>query len=326
MDRVEIVKEKWDYLIILDACRYDYFESLYRDYLDGNLTKRISIGSSTNEWRDRSFPDYYEDIVYISANPQFSIGSEVYGFIAGEHFHKVYEIWKTGWDKEKGTVLPETLTKMAIDIIKKTTEKRFIIHYLQPHAPYLSLGERSKGYVNADINTQRKVIGVKENKGLSPVKQVLFKKLLKLFKNNNILTNRPDWVLRKFLRLPPEKPMELGWRNAGKEGLRQAYKANLQAVLKQVTGLTKHLSGRIVITSDHGELLGESNLFGHSTGSNNPIQTEIPWLVMEKHEQVMETEIIAVEEKPAEGTSVSDETKNAQQELTEKLRALGYYD
>ena len=43
MDRVEIVKEKWDYLIILDACRYDYFQDVYKKYLQGELFKKIKI-------------------------------------------------------------------------------------------------------------------------------------------------------------------------------------------------------------------------------------------------------------------------------------------
>ena len=122
MDRTNVMQEKWDYLIVLDACRYDYFDRLYRDYFDGDLTKKISIGSCTNQWRDKSFPDCYDDIVYISANPQISANLPVYGYLAGEHFHKVHEVWKTGWDSNSGTVLPETLTNAAIEIIKVSSE------------------------------------------------------------------------------------------------------------------------------------------------------------------------------------------------------------
>jgi hypothetical protein len=325
IDKVNIVQEKWDYLIILDACRYDYFEHLYKDYFDGNLAKRISMGSSTGEWRDKSFPDNYEDIIYISANPQFCIDSEVYGFTAGGHFHKVYEIWKTGWDKEKGTVLPETLTKMASDIIKKTVGKRFIIHYLQPHAPYLELQEGSKGYndVNSVTDSQK---GIEGYELTSAFKQNIFKKLLKLFENTKLLGNHPDWVLRKMLRMPCKAPMEWAWRNAGKEGLRKAYRRNLELVLEQVAELIKGLSGRIVITSDHGELLGENKSFGHPHGSIDPIQIEVPWLVIEKHDRTGRTQDAAVDEKTAEEPPVSSDAKDDQQELADKLRALGYYD
>ena len=323
MNKVNVMQEKWDYLVILDACRYDYFERLYQNYLQGKLTKRISIGSSTNEWRDKSFPDYYDDIVYISANPHFSATLPVYGFIAGEHFNKIHEIWKSAWDSEKGTVLPEILTKNAIDIIKNTNNKRFIIHYLQPHAPYLSLLSESKGFASGQVNSNRKIIGTQETKNVSTIKKKLLKKLVKLFKNNNILTNHPDWFLRKLLQIPAERPLELAWRNAGKKGLRKAYEENLVSVLKQVKVLLNYLSGTIIIPSDHGELLGEKKCYGHPPGSQNPIQIEIPWLTIEK--QTKNT-MIKEPDLKKDKTSHIESNEDNQKEMENKLRALGYYD
>jgi predicted AlkP superfamily phosphohydrolase/phosphomutase len=282
MNKVDITKEQWDFLIVLDACRYDYFERTYKNYLNGQLTKRISAGSSTDQWRDKSFPDYYDDIVYISANPHFTETIPVSGYTAGDHFHKVHEIWKTGWDKEKGTVLPETMTATAIEIIKNSPEKKFIIHYLQPHAPYIVLVERFKGYIDPDCNTNRIIAGAADSENKHIFRKKILKNLLKYFKNNNILTNRPAWVLRKLLALPPEAPMEIAWRYVGKKALRQAYEINLKLVLVQIAELIKHLSGRIVITADHGELLGENFLYSHPTGSTNRILIEVPWLIIEK--------------------------------------------
>ena len=62
---LNVMEEKWDYLIILDACRYDYFESLYKEFFDGDLEKRISLGSNTIEWCLESFKGYYPDVIYI---------------------------------------------------------------------------------------------------------------------------------------------------------------------------------------------------------------------------------------------------------------------
>ena len=66
---VNVIQEQWDYLIVLDACRYDYFKEFYQHYLPGVLSKRISVGSSTPEWRDKSFPGFYEGLSYVSTNP-----------------------------------------------------------------------------------------------------------------------------------------------------------------------------------------------------------------------------------------------------------------
>jgi len=50
--------------------------------------------------------------------------------------------------------------------------------------------------------------------------------------------------------------------------------------LKYVSELIKDLNGTIIITSDHGELLGEGGYYCHGPGipSSNSFLMEIPWL------------------------------------------------
>ena len=328
MDRTNVMQEKWDYLIVLDACRYDYFDRLYRDYFDGDLTKKISIGSCTNQWRDKSFPDHYDDIVYISANPQISANLPVYGYLAGEHFHKVHEVWKTGWDADSGTVLPETLTNAAIDIIAKTpTAKRFIIHYLQPHAPYLMADIEPHSYDKGDIHADRTLADSAKYERFSGIKKWLLKNLLKVFKDTNILTNYPEWVLRQVLHMAPTCAMDVFRRRYGAKMLPKAYEANLECVLRQVAVLIEHLAGTIVITSDHGEFLGEGGRYAHPYGSLDPTLIEVPWLAIEKTEKDIDTEEIAGDQKlPAEPAEPIGKAETEQEELIRKLKSLGYYD
>ena len=47
---VNMMEEDWDFLIVLDACRFDYFSEFYGDFFDGKLEKKISAGCSTVEW------------------------------------------------------------------------------------------------------------------------------------------------------------------------------------------------------------------------------------------------------------------------------------
>jgi hypothetical protein len=291
--------------------------------------KKTSIGSCTNEWRDKSFPDYYDDVVYISANPQISANLPVYGYLAGEHFHKVHEVWKTGWDRQAGTVLPETLTNAAIDIIKKTPGKRFIIHYLQPHAPYLMEQIEPHGFDTGDIHAERTLAGSDKYGKSSPLKEWLLKNLLKLFKNTNILTNYPEWILRQLLFMPPGCAMDAARRKYGQKMLPAAYEATLCRTLSQVAVLLKHLTGKIIITSDHGELLGQGRRYAHPFGSIDPTLIEVPWLVIEKEERRIDTTEVSVgekqPEKPDEPTETA-ETETEQEELKRKLKSLGYYD
>jgi glucan phosphoethanolaminetransferase (alkaline phosphatase superfamily) len=119
--------------------------------------------------------------------------------------------------------------------------------------------------------------------------------------------------------------MEAAWRSSGGEALPSAYEDNLIAVLQQVAVLLSSLSGRIVITSDHGELLGEDRCYGHPRGRKNPLLTTVPWLVIEKQ---VDSERPVADVTPAEsdGTPSQKTDQTTEEEIVDKLRALGYYD
>ncbi|MCE5184847.1 MAG: sulfatase-like hydrolase/transferase [Planctomycetaceae bacterium] len=313
-----VVNEQWDYLILLDACRYDYFEAAWRDYFSqGRLECRTSVGTCTNEWRDKTFPGFYEDIVYITANPQICAGSPVFGYTAGDHFGFIHEIWRQDWDETHGTVLPEVVSRRALEIIPQYSEKRFIIHYLQPHAPYI------KAPYGANLRSLKEFTDFLENPMNQTAgrrfRQTLLRRLLPYCRNKRLFTNHPEWVLRKWLGIPPKGPMEIAWRQLGVDGLRQAYNENLRLALEQVRTLVGQLTGTIVITSDHGELLGEDGQFAHPQGSDHPAITQVPWLVIEKAKSAPAAEPTS----PAQ--NVRTESAN-DEEIIKRLRALGYHD
>lgn len=58
----------------------------------------------------------------------------------------------------------------------------------------------------------------------------------------------------------------------------EAYEANLRLGLQHALRLADLLDGRVVITSDHGELFGEYGLFGHPPSVYVPELTCVPWL------------------------------------------------
>ena len=63
-----------------------------------------------------------------------------------------------------------------------------------------------------------------------------------------------------------------------------AYEETLDLVLERVSEINPHLNGRIVVTTDHGELLGEDGVWGHPLNSDHPALWEIPWFEVEKNE------------------------------------------
>jgi len=141
-----LVEEDWDFLIILDACRFDFFKELYMKkykHIGGNLKKAISPVTFTTDWLDKNFKGFYDDIVYISANPYINskvkgVASHGFEFDAKKHFFKVIDVWDWGWDHKLGTVPPRAVNEALFKAKSDYKNKRFILHYVQPHAPYIS--------------------------------------------------------------------------------------------------------------------------------------------------------------------------------------------
>lgn len=267
-DRLSFFDAEWDTLLLLDACRYDTFAAIHD--LPGTLEARRTASSSTIEFLKR-YVDGREltDTVYVTANPQHYRKTER-GYIDGA-FHDVIEVWQEdGWDDSYRTVRPETVADAAEAAADRYPNKRLLVHFMQPHYPYI--GPTGRDAFDNDS--------------------------LDFF--NRVLTG--------------EIEVEDGL-------LRQAYRENLQAVLPSVERLLGSLSGRSVVSADHGEMFGERAFpipireYGHPTGIHTPELTEVPWLVSENgpRRTIQDGEPADRDEKTAMSRIVAD-----------RLRDLGY--
>jgi hypothetical protein len=258
-----IKNENWDRLIVLDACRYDTFEKVYRDYLDGELSGGTSCCISTPGWLNGHFREGdYRDVVYISGNPHINSRKTGEGFNVKECFHKVVDVWNFGWDNKLGTVHPREINKAFMKEFRLFPNKRYVLHYLQPHAPFLSLKESQ-------------TVGITI---LQKMMKTPFGEMLRSF----IGTNRLWAIERKLsqLKLGISKldPYTAALRAVGEEGFRKAYEDNLRIVLEHVRMLLEEVEGNFVVVGDHGELLGEHGRFGHIYEREFlPPLTTVPW-------------------------------------------------
>ncbi len=277
-----IMEEEWDYLIVLDACRFDFFEDIFEEYLSGTVQKRKSRGSSTLDWLVNSFPDKY-DISYFSANPYINSkgvplnetkwGSNCnYSWNPTEHFSKIIDVWEFGWDEDLGTVPPEKLNKA---FQSRDCDKRSIIHYMQPHAPYLSNGNGRKlkrikaGFDEVDNNG---------NDGGSPDPiHWITSKFVNYLEKKEIATK-----LGMLLDLEADTILNEVTENGTEETLKKYYKDNLRIVLKYVSKLVDSLEGKIIVTADHGEAFGEQGIWEHHVETRIPPLIEVPWVEIEK--------------------------------------------
>lgn len=113
-----VMKEDWDNLIILDACSYEVFAEI--NWLKGKLEKKISRGSHTWMFLEENFRDFYPDTVYISANPF------IWEF--RDSFYQTIYV---------DTISPEIFLEYALKTNALYPDKRLIVHFLQPHHPFI---------------------------------------------------------------------------------------------------------------------------------------------------------------------------------------------
>lgn len=141
---IDIFEEDWDNLVILDACRYDMFEEQHQ--LPGRLESRISRASATWEFLQANFADQnLEDVVYVTASPMLHRNTDQ----LKTRLHAVLNVWQEeGWNEDHRTVLPETVTEYAKRAAEEYPNKRLVVHYLQPHYPFL--GPTGQKYLDID--------------------------------------------------------------------------------------------------------------------------------------------------------------------------------
>jgi len=142
----------WDTLVVLDACRYDLFER--RADLPGRLERRQSPASTTVEFLRATVDDRdLRDTVYVTANPQLHQHRDS----IRARFADVVEVWSgEGWDEEHGTVLPETMTDAALRAARTHPNKRLVVHYMQPHYPFIGADRGFEGgdFTDAEAATE----------------------------------------------------------------------------------------------------------------------------------------------------------------------------
>lgn len=274
----DLLSEDWDNLVILDACRYDVFEQL--NTIPGELSSRRSKGSATVEFLERNFSNGpYDDIVYVTAHPNVTL-------TLGNPFHELVNVWKDEWNHDLKTVPPAPVTRTATDAYEEYPNKRLIVHYLQPHYPFIGEIGRNEIDEQAGVEyTRRAAVGDEPRRDYPH--------------------NAWNQVRRGTLSV---------------EVVRRAYRENLELVLPYVERLVERFDEKTVVTADHGNLFGERpglspfRLFEHPVGVHVEELVKVPWLVVEGESR---KDVIA---ERSERANDDIDPKNT----TERLRQLGY--
>jgi len=246
--RIRALREREEFLlVVLDACRYDSFESIAPEYLTFERIEPIeSEGLNTFQYVSRCWPDTYPDLEYISAATPVNSEAEqdfddyvlkhLYrDYVPGEHLLNIRDLWQDFWNPRIGSVPPEAVTDAALE----AAGGRVVAHYFQPHIPYIG---RQSLLGHADNEHSRPLEG-------EPIGAPIMERV------------RSGDVSRKELR--------------------QVYASNLRRVLREVRRLVAETDiETVVIMGDHGEALGEYGIYGHPS-IEHPHVRVVPWAVID---------------------------------------------
>lgn len=277
-DTVDHLSEDWDNLVILDACRHDTFAEM-ADF-DGDLEWRLSPASATAYWLKNVVEGRtFHDTVYVSANPRVSRYEE--------NFHAVDHVWNWGWDDELKITPPDPVVEAAIQAYHKYPNKRIVVHFMQPHQPYIGeFGRNNIDNITGEQRGRERALGEDVN--------------------DEEWTNALD---------------EFEQGNISSEQMFRAYRENLELVLPHVRTLINEFDEKTVVSSDHGELFAERGwpyprrTYGHPGRVPAFKLRQVPWLTVEGEHR---------KELVAEDPKASEEFDDSHVE--DRLRHLGYLD
>jgi hypothetical protein len=241
-----VIDEKWDNLILLDACRFDIFRELNR--IQGKLESRRSRGSCSLEFLRENFIKHpsqsrFEDVVYVAGNPYVSL-------LLQNRFHKIYPVWDYGWDNDLGTVRPKPVVEAAVKARSVHPTKRLIIHFMQPHFPSLSGRLPSETGVSGLRDHALKKIEYKER----TVEDLL---------EEGELTREEVWALYK--------------RNL------EAVLPYTKTLTETLCGLTVVTSDHGDLFGERLGILYPFREYGHKCQLHVRQLIDVPWLVIEEH-------------------------------------------
>lgn len=227
---VPVYEREWDVLVVLDACRADLMAEVADRYPFTSRRTTDSVASCSPEWMDKNFSSAYRDEV---ANTVYVTGNRYADSHVDEaEFHAVDKVYEYAWD-DRGTVPPAAVTDRAIAAGRTYDADRFIVHYMQPHHPFLPT-PLAAGM--AEDMADRRDFGDLED----------------------------VWT-------------RLRWRELSRDDVWSAYKDTLCLVLDQLRILTDNIEGDLVITSDHGNAMGEHWMYGHPMYAPHDVLREVPW-------------------------------------------------
>lgn len=250
-----VFSKEWDLLIILDGCRVDALRTVAPEYgFLGEVGSILSVGSASHEWTVKTFRTKHlaeiEKTGFISSNP---------------FFDRVFERRET---PPFSYSVPISIPKWDLVSKEDFCYTEWVNTHIDPYWEAVGLDFNIK---SAEYVTDRTIIAGRSKDCeriiahyFQPHRPFVYRAV-----KSGTLTEKDD------------RPYELARKGElSKEELWGRYLDNLRYVLNSVEKLLDNLDAeRVVISADHGNLVGELGIYGHPGGFPHPSLKRVPWAV-----------------------------------------------
>jgi len=200
-------------------------------------------------------------------------------------FYAVDHVWNWGWDDDLKVTPPAPVADAMMEAQEMHPDKRLVAHFMQPHTPYIGdFARENIGIGTGDAGGRKRALG-------DDVNDDSWHHAIDRFENGAI----------------------------SRETVLKGYRENLSLVLDELCNLLPELSGKTVITADHGDMFGTRGWPYPGRVYDHPPKTpalglrKVPWFIFPGHER---REIVS--EEPRRNDEFAEE------HVTDRLQQLGY--
>lgn len=172
-----VLEREWDVLILLDTCRVDALRDVSPEYdFIQNVEYTLSVGGSSPEWMVHTFDERWTETLqktaYLTSNAwaervlderlhpdeayaDFEILTRLtrcgeWDIIRPKDLGRMERVWKFVPEDDRsesyqephglmpGGAPPRYVTDRSVSVARNSDYDRMILHYMQPHAPYVA--------------------------------------------------------------------------------------------------------------------------------------------------------------------------------------------
>ena len=289
-----VFERDWDVLVVLDTCRVDALKEVADEYdFIEDVDAIWSVGSTSKEWVEQTFTEKYAHEI---ANTAYITGNPFSNTLLGERDRIQYgstrETWIEKVEWANGLVKDEVVDGESLAHLEP------LWGVTGPDAPFQK-SQHPKALTEYTIEASR-------TGDFDRIISHYMQPHSPYFASSTEYDELMEHEKRPFKTLK-----EGGDEASGK--VWNAYMDNLRYGLDWVETLLENVDGTVVLTADHGELLGDHRMYYHMPGNLHPKLKKVPWVEIEAEDGHTYNPDVSL-----------SGHENAEKASEEQLNALGY--